>query len=140
MGIRRNAACRVAVQSVIALLILVALAGCGARTSNAGTPSLRCSVQSEPSGVDVLATKLTCNVADAASNETSFTLRYTLIADDGTRRPFNATCDGTLHDGAGSCTQTYAVIAPLSPSSASVDGELLPSHRALGPVTPTAVP
>ncbi|WIG58019.1 MAG: hypothetical protein OJF49_000764 [Ktedonobacterales bacterium] len=140
MGIRQKSRGGVLALAALSLLILIAVAGCGARTSNAGTPSLRCTVQSEPSGVDVLATKLTCNVSSAASNEVSFTLRYTLIADDGTRRAFGATCDGALHDGAGDCTQIYKVIVPLSPASASVDGELLPDHRALGPVAPTAVP
>jgi hypothetical protein len=88
--------------------------------------------------VDVIQTALQCAVTNAPQNDTRFTLHYALVDDAGkTQPPFDAPCEGALAHGSGTCQQTYSVLAPRSPTESSVSGEALPSHTALGPVTPT---
>jgi hypothetical protein len=127
-----------------ALLLTLALAGmvaaCGTSTNvNLGggpPPTVHCSEATVGHGVDVVNTKLTCTVSGAASSDTSFTLHYA-IKHNGSSRPFDATCDGKLQNGTGTCTQTYALVVPFDDGSATVSGELLPSHESVGPLTPT---
>jgi hypothetical protein len=121
------------------LLILLGMMASGcASTSSAASPQLRCTVRIAPTGVDVIQTLLQCTVTNAPQNDTHFTLHYTLVDDAGKPLPaFDAPCEGALAHGIGTCQQTYSVVAPKSPTDSSVAGETLPSHTALGPVTPT---
>jgi hypothetical protein len=122
------------------VLLAVTLGGC-ASSSSASSPQVRCTLRIAPTGVDVIQTNLQCTVANAPQNDTRFTLHYALIDDAGKAQPpFDATCDGALAHGTGTCQQTYSVVAPKSPTDSQVAGETLPGHTALGPVTPTETP
>lgn len=124
---------------VLTLALAGSVAACGTSANeNVGggpPPKVECSQAMTGHGIDVVNTKLTCKVTGAASSDTTFTLHYA-IKHNGTPRPFDATCAGTLQNGAGTCTQTYALVVPFDSGSASVSGELLPSHHAVGPLTP----
>ena len=123
----------------LVVLLAAAVGGC-ASTSTAPTPQARCTVRIAPAGVDVVQTDLECIVTNAPQNDTRFTLHYALLDDAGkTLPPFDAVCEGTLAHGTGTCQQTYSVVAPKSPTDSSISGESLPSHTALGPVTPTEI-
>ncbi len=116
------------------------LSGCGS-SSASSSPHLSCTVQIAPGGVDVTQALLRCTVSNAPASDTSFTLHYALVDDAGKARPpFDATCDGALALGSGTCQQTYSVVAPRSPTDSTVSGESLPSHTRLGPVTPAETP
>lgn len=133
---------RSALLQSVALLVTLAfastLAGCGmltAKSVGGGPPStLQCNQTSTGHGIDVVNMKVTCQASGAASGDTSFKLRYTIKDGNGNPRTFDATCDGALHNGAGTCTQTYALMVPFDSGSASVSGEFLPSHKLLGPL------
>jgi hypothetical protein len=73
---------------------------------------------------------LSCQVTGATSAETSFTLTYRLNG---------AECRGTMTRRSGSCTVSFLLNGPLE-SLGTVAGELLPSHRPLGPVAPSPAP
>ncbi len=121
----------------LAALLAATLGGCAA-SSSAATSQLRCTVRIAPAGVDVIQTLLQCTVTGAPQNDTRFTLHYALVDDAGKALPpFDATCDGALAHGTGTCQQTYSVVAPKSPTDSSVSGESLSSHTSLGPATPT---
>jgi len=129
---------------VIALaLATLLLAGCsgdpGGMQTQGGpsAPTLHCATRQTTGQIDVIEVTLTCAVSGAAASETSFTLSYTAINSSGHRRTFDATCDGALHNGEGSCMHTYALVVPFELASSTVTGKLLPDNRALGPVTPT---
>jgi hypothetical protein len=120
------------------LILLGMMVGGCASSSSAATPQLRCAVRIAPTGVDVIQTTLQCTLSNAPQSDTRFTLRYALLDDSGKLLPaFDATCEGALAHGTGTCQQTYSVVAPQSPTESSVAGESSPSHTALGPVTPT---
>jgi hypothetical protein len=120
------------------LILLGMMASACASTSSAASPQLRCTVRIAPAGVDVVQTLLHCTITNAPQNDTRFTLRYALVDDAGKPLPaFDATCEGALAHGTGTCQQTYSVVAPKSPTDSSIAGESLPSHTALGPVAPT---
>ena len=122
------------------VLLAGALGGC-ASSSSAASPQVRCTVRIAPTGVDVIQTTLQCTVTNAPQNDTRFTLHYALVDDTGkAQQPFDATCDGALAHGTGTCQQTYSVMAPKSPTDSQVSGETQPGHTALGPVTPTEAP
>lgn len=145
---RITSAKRPALLKSAALLTLVlalssTLAACGLTTGatlGGGPPaSLTCTQAMVGHGIDVVNAKLTCQVSGAASDDTSFQVHYSVKSGTGTPRSFDATCDGTLQNGAGSCTQTYALVVPFDAGSASVEGQLLPSHKALGPLQLPAI-
>lgn len=124
-----------------ALLVVLAgaLSGCNLlalkRVGTAGPPSvLQCGQASVGHGVDVVNMKVTCQASGAAKGDTSFQLHYTLKDGNGHTRTFDATCTGTLVNGAGTCTQTYALVVPFDSGSPMVSGEFLPSHKSLGPM------
>lgn len=124
--------------------LTLALAACGSSALGSGggsTPGahLSCTDSTSVGQVDVIHVTVNCSVAGASANETSFRLRYTVSNADGQQRSFDQTCEGTLHNGAGNCTTTYALIAPFEVSSSSVEGVLLPSNDHLGPVAPKDV-
>lgn len=122
------------------LSVMVALLS-GCASSSPSSTHLTCSVQIAPGGVDVAQALLRCTVSHAPTSDTRFTLHYALVDDAGkTQPPFDATCDGTLTQGSGTCEQTYSVVAPHSPTDSSLSGESLPSKTALGPVAPTETP
>jgi hypothetical protein len=130
---------RSASSMICGLLILLGMivGGC-ASSSSAASPQARCTVRIAPTGVDVVQTALQCTVTNAPQSDTRFTLHYALLDDAGKPQPpFDATCEGALAHGTGTCQQTYSVVAPKSPTDSSVSGESSPSHTALGPVTPT---
>ena|SRR5689334_7858205 len=112
-------------------------------TSSAATPSttasLTCTLNKRITGIDVIAATLSCNVSGAAVGETSFTLAYMATGPNGQARPVGPPCIGPLQHGVGTCSQTFSLIAPYGVKPGSVEGEALPDHRHLGPVTPKMV-
>lgn len=120
------------------LTLAVLTAGCGlttVQTIGGGPPiALQCGQATAGHGVDVVTLKLTCKVSDAPSGDTSFQLHYSLKSGNGSLRHFDAVCEGALVNGTGTCTQTYALVVPFDSGSATVSGQLLPSHKALGPM------
>ena len=120
-------------------LLLAGCTGAGGAQGLGGTadPTVNCTTHQTVGQIDVIGETLACSVSGAAASETSFTLTYTAISTTGQRRTFDATCAGALHNGAGTCTQTYALIVPFALASSTVTGKLLPDNRAIGPVTPT---
>ncbi|HKW22041.1 MAG TPA: hypothetical protein VJO13_11730 [Ktedonobacterales bacterium] len=133
-----KSALMVATLGLVAVLA-VALAGCNPfaltrAASGDGSPSvLQCNQSMEGHGVDVVNMKVTCQASGAAAGDTSFQLHYS-IKRNGASRTFDATCAGTLTNGAGGCTQTYALVVPFDDGPATISGEFLPSHKALGPM------
>ncbi len=128
-----------------ALAILVALASllaaCGSAqgqtsSGSSGHPTLACVSVIGGQGIDTIAARLTCKVTGATASDTSFQLQYR-VTDSGNHLSYSAVCAGELHNGAGSCTQTYVAPVPLSITPASVSGHAEPSNQTLGPVTPT---
>jgi hypothetical protein len=100
--------------------------------------TLACTVrQSEGSADDETKQTLTCKVTHAPAADTHFTLHYSIRDPIGNLHPFTQTCDGSLRNGGGTCTQTYEFIFPFAPMPGPVTGETLPSHHKLGPVTPS---
>lgn len=126
----------------LGLIVLFACVLCGcASSSSAASPQARCTVRIAPTGVDVIQTALQCTIINTPQSDTRFTLHYALLDDAGKPLPaFDATCDGALAYGTGTCQQTYSVVAPKSPTDSQVSGETLSSHTTLGPVTPTEAP
>jgi hypothetical protein len=121
-------------------VLAVLLSGCGASPSSS-SPHVSCTIQIAPGGVDVTQALVRCTVSDAPASDTSFTLHYALVDDNGkTLQPFDAPCQGTLAHGTGTCQQAYSVVAPKSPTDSQVSGKSLPSNTTLGPVTPTETP
>lgn len=137
----------------ILLLSLLLLAGCrvsadssgggGSTSGTSGTgtpPTLTCASQTAVHPVDTLRVKLTCAVAHAPSNATSFTVHYTVVDKLGHQRTLGAPCTGRLSGGSGSCTETFSLPIPLDPSKATVSGTLQPGGQPLGPVVPQQQP
>jgi hypothetical protein len=121
---------------------LLALGACGVSATGTGASTsssrpaahLRCMFHeqpraSEPSGY-VFNGAMWCQVSGAASDETAFALTYSLNGME---------CRGSLVRGAGTCGVDFLIKNPLS-SLGKVAGELLPSHRPLGPVAPLPTP
>lgn len=121
----------------VALAILVS--GCGA-TTNAGTgssqASMHCAATTAGHGVDNMSVNVTCTLSGAPSSDTSFTLTYALAHSDGSAFAYGVTCDGTLHNGQGQCSQTVNVIAPAGPEDIRVKATLAPSKHTIGPMAP----
>ena len=142
--VRRPVALRftlLALAVVLAIMVVGVLAGCSplaithASASGGGAPAvLQCNQSNAGHGIDVVNMKLTCQASGAASGDTSFQLRYTIKNSNGQTRSFDATCVGTLVNGKGTCTQTYALVIPFDSGSATISGEFLPSQKALGPL------
>lgn len=142
--VRRPVTSRFAlVASVSALMVVLVgvLSGCSpleitrATGSGGGAPAvLQCNQSAEGHGVDVVNMKLTCQASGAASGDTSFQLHYTIKKGDGQTRSLDATCEGTLANGEGTCMQTYALVVPFDSGTATISGEFLPSHKPLGPL------
>ena len=127
-----------AISAGVAMLALL-LAGCGQSTaaSGAGGLKLSCDTLVAGTGIDVITAKLTCQVTGASASDTSFTLKYRVTKDDGQSMTFSSVCQGALHDGSGSCTQTYSAPVPFPLTPGSVSGTTSPGNQALGPLTPT---
>ena len=110
-------------------------------TASVSTPSqngsLTCTLSKGIAGIDVISARLSCTVSGAAADETSFTLTYTATGPNGQGRPMGPLCTGSLQQGAGTCSQSYSIVAPYGGEAGSVAGEAMPDHRPLGPVTPT---
>jgi hypothetical protein len=130
-----------ALAGVLAIMVVGALAGCNpleithaSQNSGSAPAVLQCNQSITGHGVDVLNMKLTCQASGAAGGDTSFQLRYTIKNGNGQTRSFDATCVGTVVNGEGTCTQTYALVIPFDSGSATISGEFLPSHKALGPL------
>lgn len=100
--------------------------------------TLTCAVRlSEGSQDDQVTQRLTCAVRDAPASDTTFTLHYGVFDPGGAIHPFTQTCAGALHNGSGSCAQTYEYILPFNARNGPVAGTSSPSGKALGPVVPT---
>ena len=107
-------------------------------SAKTAAPTLTCQTHTEEGDEDdSVRITLNCSVTHAAAADTSFTLHYGILDPVGHYQAFPQTCDGHLHNGAGSCSQTYTGIFPYAPTPGPVTGEFLPSHRKLGPVTPS---
>jgi hypothetical protein len=72
---------------------------------------------------------ISCQVSGASSAETGFTVTFSTN---------EAVCHGSLTRGSGSCEVSFSISEPFSVGT--VAGELLPSHRPLGPVQPALAP
>jgi len=131
--------------SVALICGLLVLSGCGLSGGANSTPTaspttaaaLTCTVSYSPIDPDTLSGTLTCQVAGAASDQTSFTLTYTAPSPKG--QGVDATCGGALHSGTGTCTVSFTASAQAS-RPGTVTGQLLPSDQHLGPETPTVAP
>jgi hypothetical protein len=108
-------------------------------TSAPSTAALTCASHEEPITADSLTITLTCTVTGAESDETSFTVDYTVMGRGDQARTSLAVCSGPVSNGRGTCMVTFGAQA-LDALSVEVMGELLPSHRSLGPETPTRAP
>jgi len=110
----------------------------GGSAAPAPPPPLRCSVHvGEGDKDDSVEMELTCIVnQSAAQSDTSFTLHFGILDPIGHLHPFSQACAGKLRKGSGSCSQTYTFILPYAANPGPVSGQSLPSHHALGPVTP----
>lgn len=97
--------------------------------------TLRCTMREEPVTTDTVSVTLSCAVANAASTDTSFTVSHFSTGLKGPGHVEDATCQGRLSRGVGACTVTF-ILSALNSAHGSVTGELFPSHRTLGPVTP----
>ena len=107
-------------------------------TVTASTAMLTCAVHSaEGSEDDETQQTLTCTVKQAPPTDTQFILHYSVRDPAGGLHSFTQTCTGLLRNGTGSCSQIYEFVFAFSPVPAPVTGESLPSHKALGPVTPS---
>jgi hypothetical protein len=82
-----------------------------------------------------LAGGYSCRIVGAAPDETSFTLRATALAPDGSPgEVIDPFCSGDLDAGTGVCSRSL-----VEPSGVlSVSGTLLPSGRELSPTTAVA--
>lgn len=90
--------------------------------------------------VDTINHEVTCIVSGAPASQTGFWLYFALTDPQGHQVTFQGTCQGTLTQGRGACTQTYAeIVGQFNHPSASVTGILLPSQQPLGPVSPTVI-
>jgi hypothetical protein len=107
-------------------------------TVSATTVTLTCAVHSaEGSDDDETQHTLACTVKHAPTTDTQFTLHYGVRDPAGNVHSLAQTCNGSLRNGTGSCSQTYEFIFAFAPAPAPVTGELLPSHSALGPALPS---
>jgi len=106
-----------------------------ARSTPTSAATLRCTMREEPVTTDTVSVTLACSVANASGSDTSFTASYYSRSLKGQGHSADATCQGSLRNGGGTCTATF-ILAALNSAPGSVTGELLPSHLALGPVTP----
>lgn len=105
---------------------------------SASTATLSCAVHStEGSEDDETQQTLTCAVKQAPSTDTHFILRYSVRDPTGGIHPFSQTCNGSLRNGTGSCSQKYEFVFAFSPMSAPITGQSLPSRTPLGPATPS---
>jgi hypothetical protein len=108
-------------------------------TSVPSTAVLSCASHEEPITADSVTITLSCTVTGAESDETSFTVAYAAMGRADQARTTLAVCSGPVSNGRGTCTVTFGAQA-LDALSVEVMGELLPSHRSLGPETPTLAP
>jgi hypothetical protein len=92
-------------------------------------------MREEPVTTDTVSITLACTVTNAAGSDTSFDATYSSTGPKGQGHVADATCHSTLTNGGGVCTATF-ILAARNSALGSVTGELLPSHLALGPVTP----
>jgi hypothetical protein len=106
-----------------------------ARNTPTSAATLRCTMREEPVTTDTVSVILACTVANASGSDTSFTASYYSKSLKGQGHSADAMCQGSLRNGGGTCTATF-ILAALNAAPGSVTGELLPSHLALGPVTP----
>ncbi len=110
----------------------------GTASGSASTATLTCAVHSaEGSDDDETQHTLTCTVKQAPLTDTHFSLRYGVRDPAGSLHSLAPACSGSLHNGAGSCSQIYEFVFPFTPVPAPVTGESLPSHKALGPAAPS---
>ena len=105
------------------------------RSTPTSAASLRCTMREEPVTTDTVSVTLACAVANASGSDTAFDASYFSMGLKGQGHVADATCHGSLHNGAGACTVTF-ILSARNSAPGSVTGELLPSHLALGPVTP----
>ena len=143
------------------LLLAMALAGCGVRsTSTTGsapsttasatssasstptnipgsTHQLTCVLESAVRPVDTVQETLHCTVTQVASSETTFELHYTGMSKAGQPQTIAPACQGALSGGSGSCTVTFSMMVQPGSAKGTVVGATAPNHYPLGPVVPT---
>ncbi|HLY31825.1 MAG TPA: hypothetical protein VKQ36_12420 [Ktedonobacterales bacterium] len=130
----------------LALLLVFALAfglaacgGVGTSTSSGGSSqplTLNCVSTQTPHPIDTVSVEVTCTVTNAPSAATSFILNYAVVGAGGQSHPLSPTCQAPIQHGTGVCAKTYDLPFPLANGKFVVTGSLLPTHQALGPVTP----
>jgi hypothetical protein len=108
--------------------------------SSSNTPQLSCVLQTTVHPIDTVSETLRCTVAQVASSETAFVLRFTATSNAGpyTFFPFPE-CKGTLSDGSGSCSMSISGTVPFRLARGTVAGATIPHQYRLGPVVPTQV-
>ena len=127
-----------ATRPIVGPVVVTATSGASA-TATSSAPTLTCAVHSaEGSEDDETQHTLTCAVKHAPLTDSRFTLRYGVRDPAGSVHPLDPACSGALHNGSGSCSQTYEFIVPFAAVPAPVTGESLPSGTTLGPAAPSS--
>jgi hypothetical protein len=102
-------------------------------------PALACADHQQVQ-LDTISHEITCIINGAPASQTGFWLYYMLADQQGHERTFQGTCQGTLTQRRGACTETYAeLVGQFDHPTATITGILLPSQQALGPVTPSVI-
>lgn len=99
---------------------------------------LSCMFHERPQEADTVSVTIACQVS-AAVSDTAFTVRHMVAGPKGQGTVQDATCSGTLYNGAGGCSVTVTEQSTTA-SPGMVQGELLPSNAVLGPVAPGIIP
>lgn len=102
-------------------------------------PALSCTVHTSAGEEDdSQQMALSCAVARAPAGDTSYVLHYGVNDPSGLFHAFSQTCAGTLHNGAGTCGQTYEYIFPFPAQPGPVTGQFSPSGLRFGPAIPVS--
>jgi hypothetical protein len=123
------------------LLAALRLAACSISLPvSSGTPPTLACADHQQVQLDTVSHEITCIITGAPASQTGFWLYYKLADQQGHERTFQGTCQGTLTQGRGACTETYAeLVGQFDHPTATITGIFLPSQQALGPVSPTVI-
>ena len=140
--------------SLVVSLLVLALAACGSGGPTAAStppptaatgpvvtatpgPLLSCTAHSSAGEEDdSVRIALACAVSHAPASETSYTLHFGVTDPGGQYHALTPICAGSLHNGAGSCSQTYEFIFSFPANPGPVAGIFAPSGLRFGPVIP----
>jgi len=114
-----------------------------AASGDVAGPTLTCSMRSLPiMAAEVAGARITCQVAGASGDDTTFTMQVTrlpdaLSAEGGTTTTL---CSGTLTSGAGTCMANHIDRSSASLGQLALDGTLQPSGTLLRSVAGLSPP